>query len=286
MHPSPRLAIVALILTAAVPAAAQVVDHTSIDSVPSLSQSVMDAIGQQRWFFSHASVGGNMVAGLGDLHGSNPTRFQLVTSSVGYNSGEMRANDPPVTTAAGTVYECDRSNPGWSAKYTIFDNSVRTSGWRLDSVDVAMDKLCYIDENANVTTYLATMTALEAAYPATVFVYTTMPLTTSEGSDNVLRNDYNTAVRAHCLTNGCLLFDLADMEAHEASGTPCTFITGPDTYQKLCDGYTDDGGHLNSVGRQRIATGWYAVAAILVDQPIFANGFEDGTLNGWSTSAR
>jgi len=263
-------------------AAAQIVDHTAIDAVSSLPQAVMDEIGQQRWLFTHASVGGNMVAGLGDLHASDPGRYQLVTSSVGFDSGQQQAADPPASTTPGTVYECQRGNPGWSAKLTIFDNSVRTAGWRQPSVDVAMDKLCYIDEDADPSVYTATLSALEGDFPATVFVYITMPLTTGEDSTNVQRNDYNDAVRGFCTANGSLLFDLADMEAHDPSGVEQTFQYGGLTYQKLYAGYTDDGGHLNVAGRQRIALGWYAVAATLTGGRLFSDGFENGT-SAWST---
>jgi lysophospholipase L1-like esterase len=147
-----------------------------------------------------------------------------------------------------------------------------------------MDKLCYIDEGADPAVYAATMSALEAGFPATVFVYATMPLTTGEDSANVLRNQYNDAVRAHCTATGALLFDLADMEAHDPGGVEHTFQLGGFTYQKLYDGYTDDGGHLNSAGRQRIAMGWYAVAAVLAGDPIFSDGFENGT-SAWSSVA-
>lgn len=262
----------------------QVVDHTAVDGVASLPQAVMDSIGQQRWLFTHASVGGNMVAGLSDLHGANPTRYQLVTEWVGFDDGLQQAAAPPAPTVPGTVYECQRGNPGWSAKLTIFDNSVRASGWRQPAVDAAMDKLCYIDEGADPAVYAATMSALEAGFPATVFVYATMPLTTGEDSANVLRNQYNDAVRAHCTATGALLFDLADMEAHDPGGVEHTFQVGGLTYQKLYDGYTDDGGHLNSAGRQRIAMGWYAVAAVLAGDPIFSDGFENGT-SAWSSVA-
>ncbi len=251
--------LVVLVLSA--PALAQVVDHEDVDGVDLLSQAVMDAIGEQRWLFTHASVGGNMVAGLDDLRGSDPTRYLLETVSVSYLSGEERAADPPDPTIAGTVYDCQRGNPGWSSKLTIFDSSVRVSGWSYDAVDMAMDKLCYIDQTADAQSYIDMMVALESAYPSTVFVYTTIPLTTSEDANNVLRNDYNDAVRAHCQSTGCLLFDIADMEAHDPTGVEHTFSSGGETYQKLYDGYTSDGGHLDTVGRQRIAKGWYAVAA-------------------------
>ncbi len=51
-------------------------------------------------------------------------------------------------------------------------------------------------------------------------------------------------------------------------------LAGSKTYHRLYAGYTDDGGHLNSAGQQRIGLGWYAVAAVVALDPSFANGFE------------
>lgn len=246
------------------PAWALVIDHDDVDAVATLPQATMDAIGQQRWFFSHASVGGNMMNGLADLNGIDPLRYQLTRTGVTYLSGEMRAADPPTTTTPGTVYDCSRGNPGWQNKLTIFDNSVRVSGWHTDKIDAAMDKFCYIDQAALPSQYLSTMSNLEAAYPNTVFVYVTMPLKTGEDSTNVQRNDYNDAVRDYCVTNGKLLYDIADIEAHDPNGVEQTFEYSGQTYQKLYSGYTYDGGHLNPPGRQRVALGWYATAAAIV----------------------
>ena len=243
---------------------AEIIDHTAIDGVAALPQSTLDAIGQQRWFFTHASVGSNMLSGLNDLHAADPGRYQLVTASVSYLSGQQRAANPPDPTVGGRVYECPRGNPGWQSKFTIFENSVEISGWHAPAVDVAMDKLCYIDQDADAAVYVNLMAALEAQYPQTVFVYITMPLTTSSDYDNVLRNVYNAAVRQHCGANSRLLYDLADMEAHDPNGNPATFTYQGQTYQRLCSGYTSDGGHLNTPGRQRIALGWYATAAAIV----------------------
>ncbi len=180
MRSSPILTMILLAaaLAAASVAQAQIVDHSFVDLVATYPQSTMDAIGTQRWLFTHASVGGNMVSGMEALHSADSVHYQLDPLPVGYLDGELRVADPPDPTAAGTVYECQRGNPGWASKFEIFDNSVRVSGWHLPAVDVAMDKLCYIDQNASATTYLATMAALETAFPTTRFVYTTMPLTT------------------------------------------------------------------------------------------------------------
>lgn len=252
--------------------AGAIIDHHSIDGVATLPQSTMDAIGQQTWFFTHASVGGNMMSGMADLHTVNPTRYQFTRQAVTYLSGESRAADVLATTTNGVIYDCNRSNPGWQNKLTIFENSLNTSGWTAPKIDLVLNKLCYIDQAASATDYLNSMSSLETAYPTTRFVYMTMPLTGSEDLSNRQRNDFNNTVRAYCLANDKLLFDIADMEAHDPSGNPSTFTYSGSTYQKLYSGYTTDNGHLNdaaNIGRQRIAMGWYATAAAaLQESPI------------------
>jgi hypothetical protein len=130
-------------------------------------------------------------------------------------------------------------------------------------------QLCYIDQSANATTYVNMMSALEAQYPETVFVYATMPLTDKEDNANVLRNQYNDAVRDYCEANGKLLFDIADIESHDPTGTPSRSLRCQRRrLSKLFSGYTGDGGHLNTAGAERVAKGWYAVAAaIAVPEP-------------------
>jgi hypothetical protein len=252
---------------------AQIISHLDIDAVPAWPQATMDVVGQQKWFFAHASVGGNMMNGMSNLHATNPTRYKLGQASVGYDSGTMRANNPPSPTVVGTIYECQRGNPGWQAKITIFQNSVNTSGWRSSATPIVMDKLCYVDQDAGSAQYVAAMAGLEASWPTTIFVYMTMPLTTGEDYSNVQRNVYNTAVRQFCQTNGRLLYDIADMEAFDPAGVQQTFLYGGQTYQKMYAGYSSDGGHLNSTGCERVALGWYAVAAALAAAP-------DCNLNG------
>ncbi len=282
-----RAIVLLLLLGVALPARAQIVDHGDIDELASLPQCVMDGIGAQRWLFTHASVGSNLVAGLDDLRVLDPVRYQLDTVGVGYDGGELAADPPPSPTVAGTVYECGRGNPGWQDKLTIFDNSVRLAGWRATAVDAVLDKLCYIDEGASAASYLASMDALAVSYPTTAVVYATMPLTTGEDAANVLRNVYNQAVRQHCAAIGALLYDIADMEAHSPGGVEQTFESGGETYQKLYAGYTGDGGHLDTdLGHRRVAQGWYATAATLAPCWIFADGFETGDSRDWPSTAR
>ena len=263
---------------------AQIVDHDDVDVVASLPQCALDAVSAQRWLFTHASVGGNLLEGLDDLHAEEPARFPLLTTWVAYDGGALQCDPPPETILPGTVYECGRGNPGWEDKLTIFERSVDLAGWESPAIDLAMDKLCYIDQDADAAPYLAALDALAAAHPDTRFVHATMPLTTGADSDNVLRNAYNQAVRAHCAASGELLYDVADMEAHDPDGVEQTFDSGGVPYQKLFAGYTGDGGHLDTeLGHRRVARGWYAVAATLASCQVFTDNFETRDTARWTT---
>src|ERR1051326_1747776 len=96
--------------------------------------------------------------------------------------------------------------------------------------------------------------------------HTTMPLMTDADSDNFLRNAFNDRLREWTRQNGRVLFDIADIETHDPNGKPCTFQYRNKTYQKLCDSYTKDGGHLNEAGRQLVAKGFSALAAAVVEK--------------------
>ena len=252
-----------LALATAGGAGAATIGHDALAGVPALPQATFDAIGGQRWLFTHASVGGNILDGMAALHGENASRYRLTTQAAGDWSHVYPA---PSVTTPGTIYDGARGNPGWAQKFAMFDDAVRDLGWRAPLIDAAMDKLCYIDPDADVSVYLASMTALEADFPATRFVYVTMPLQSGSGADgsNVLATTYNRAVRQHCAGAGRLLFDLADIECHDPDGNAVTFTYQGQAYERLYAGYTSDGGHLNAAGARRAALGWYATAAALV----------------------
>lgn len=225
-------------------------NHDRVNDVDGFPSAIITAIGQYRIFFSHASVGDNIVDGLDALHAADAGRYRLAIS----------ADDatPPPATAAGTFYHFSRGNPGWSAKLTGFQTDV-ANGWRYPKVDIAFDKFCFIDQDAAVNQYILTISNLAAAYPATRFLYVTMPLTTDADAANVARNQYNAALRAWCATRNVYLFDVADIEAWSPGGVQQTFSYGAGTYQMLYSGYTDDGGHLNAAGAQRVAKALYSL---------------------------
>ena len=68
-------------------------------------QDRMDQIAQFKWYFEHASVGGNMMDGIADLNTGNPTKYRVVHAGAGAT--------PPGATSTGVINDYDRGNPGW-----------------------------------------------------------------------------------------------------------------------------------------------------------------------------
>jgi len=142
-------------------------------------------------------------------------------------------------------------------------------------VDVAMFKFCYIDypadaaaANALFNNVKSAMEGLESSYPAVAFVWWTMPITsaayTGDGANwttrAAARQSYNTLVRSYCQVNNKWLFDLADLESHDDSGTAVT-MSG---YEAMYSGYDRDGGHINDTpgGLKMAKAYWKLIAEI------------------------
>jgi hypothetical protein len=86
-------------------------------------------------------------------------------------------------------------------------------------------------------------------------------------------------MRAWCLTNNRVLFDVADIEAHDTNGAPCTFTYSGRVCQSLWPGYnaSGDGGHPDSPYAQKLlASGFYALAGALMLVDRDGDGVSDG----------
>jgi lysophospholipase L1-like esterase len=117
------------------------------------------------------------------------------------------------------------------------------------------------------------MTRLQADFPNLIIVHFTAPLTAEENglkarikrligrkinsdADNAAREAYNRKLRAE-YTSKAPVFDLALVEASDSNGFAVLHSSGDSQYYALRAEYTDDGGHLNAVGRKRAAS-WLA----------------------------
>jgi hypothetical protein len=243
------------------------IGYTNSVAVGAYSQALLDDVGRFRWFFAHASVGGNMVDEMSEMRAISSVHYPLRPVAV--------EGTPPASTDNGVVYEYMRGNPGAQVKFDSFGAYV-TNGWRFPNVHLALNKLCYVDQDADVEYYLGSMVKLEAAFPETIFVYMTMPLTTASDDDNRKRNVYNDRVREWTRTNNLVLFDLADIEAHDTNGVSCLFTNAGRVCQRMYDGYSNDGGHLNPAGRRLAVFGFYALGAALLSTDRDGDGMSDG----------
>jgi hypothetical protein len=224
-------ALLALALAGAPEAGAQaiVADHTAT-ALASIPDGALPPAANLRLLVRHASVGGNINSGLDALRSQNAKydRSRWIFQS--------------------------RGNPGWRAKV---DDLVAQAASYASSYDVLTMKLCYIDSDASFTYYRDKMLQLEAGYPTKRFVWWTMPV---ETSSNAARQGFNDQVRAYALANGKVLFDIADVETHNAAGQKRTDVYGREV---MWPEWTSDGGHLSSAGAQRVASAWWWLMARL-----------------------
>jgi hypothetical protein len=261
------------------------IGYTNCIAVTNYPQSLMDQIGQLKWYFAHASIGECIMEGVTNLHLASPGFYQL--------QGFQAGSNPPATNPPGRIYEDNRGNPNfygdYQTKINLFSTAV-SNGWHYPFVNLAMNKFCYIDiwnttssslVATELSSYLKSMTNLEAAFPETVFVYATMPITYTNASadfsgpfnNNYWRNVFNNSLRAWCATNNRPLFDVADIECHDTNGDPWTFTLYGSVGQQLWfgnnqggdfNGEVGDGCHPTNFGAEaRMAQGLYALAAAI-----------------------
>jgi hypothetical protein len=126
---------------------------------------------------------------------------------------------------------------------------------------------------------ISDLEALEAQYPNKIFFYWTTSLGRSIGT--VEGENFNNQMREYAINNNKILFDVADIEAHDPDGNPCyddrdgvEFCGSngcenePDdglNIPAICQDYTTEvhGGHLGSVsaGKIRIAKAFWVLMA-------------------------
>lgn len=117
--------------------------------------------------------------------------------------------------------------------------------------------------------YKASMDRLKSKYPSINIVHLTVPLTTSKPSmytwirkfagkkdvsvlSNVQRNRYNDMLRK-AYAGKELFSDLAEMESIlENDGSRSSFRENGEMHYVREKEYSDDGGHLNTIGKQKI----------------------------------
>lgn len=238
-------------------------DKSLVEAIKSdsLSQEEFESLARKKIYFGHQSVGYNIIDGMTDILKENPN----------VNLNIVETKDPAVFSRPILAHSCVGRNTDPISKLEDFKKAV--DGGLGEKVDAAFLKFCYIDISGDTNVgqvfdfYKDTFDYLKSTYPNVKFIHCTIPLVSSpEGiksklkrviglslwtdSENVKRNEFNDLLIRNYPGS---VFDLAKFEATKLDGSIESFKKGGKEYYSLVAAYTDDGGHLNKLGRKWIA---------------------------------
>ena len=217
-------------------------------------------------FFGHKSVGNNIIDGVRDLVDSHDYIILRIyeTKVADRVNGAMFVHAP-----VGRNMEPE-------SKIAEF-KKIMEGGFG-EKVDIAFFKFCFADivshsnPDAILAAYCETMEELKARFPEVIFVHVTVPLCappkTMKGilkvyikrvlgrstvlDNNLVRARYNDLLRER-FSGKEPLFDLAEYEALGPDGLRYCILWKGHEVPILVNSYTDDGGHLNVLGRRHVA---------------------------------
>ena len=237
------------------------VTFPSIKDVPSEKWSELS---QKKIYFGHQSVGFNIIDGIKDLMKEYPEiKLNIVetTDESDFKVGLL-------------AHSRVGKNVDPKSKITEFVNFI-DSGIG-EKADAAALKFCYVDMVADTnvkdlfSSYNDSIAQLGNKHPEMTVIHFTEPLTTSkttwktrlkkligkkdmwEYGDNIKRNEYNEMLIKQ-YEGKEPIFDIAKIESTYPDGTRCSFSIDGKTYYSMVPEYTTDGGHLNEIGRKKVA---------------------------------
>lgn len=233
-----------------------------LPSLNDISQSSWERLSTRKIFFAHQSVGFNIIDGIKDLmKENNQIKLHIVET---HDPGDF---DQPIF-AHSTVGKNQDPHSKIDEFVAFMDKGLG------NQVDIAFFKFCYVDITSSTEvdnlfdTYEKIMSALQKKFPKTTFIHFTVPLTTPQSGikalikriigkpigieDNVQREKFNEKLRKAYQEQGNL-FDLSKVESTSPIGEIATFKINGEMYIHLNPEYTYNGGHLNEVGREKVA---------------------------------
>lgn len=230
-----------------------------------------------RIIFGHQSVGQNIIDGIDEL-----------LSKYGLTENYILSADQPVPSDGGFLWHRPVGNNTQPIS-KCEDFSHLLNQLSAQHIDFALFKLCYIDinEHTNVADlfnqYREHMERLKREHPDIHFIHVTVPLrhnVTGPGVwmreilgrpnhsklANINRNRFNNLLIAQYGLQS--VFDLAASESTYRDGRRSVFTyNNRDIYYSLAGEYTDDGGHLNNIGRIKVAEDFIRYLARLYRAP-------------------
>lgn len=227
----------------------------------SISKEMIDKLASKKIYFGHQSVGFNIIDGVKEIMLKNP--------NIKLNIKETR--DPRDFDLPVFAHSNIGRNKEPISKIDDFKKVIESGVG--NKVDIAFFKFCFVDvdEKTNAKElfkyYTESVSALASEYPKVNFVHSTVPLTTIQTGikakikklfgkslwgeeDNIKRAIFNCMIIEKY---GNMVFDLAEAESTYPNGTKAQLYKNKSKFEYLISEYSHDGGHLNNVGKQRIA---------------------------------
>ena len=232
-------------------------------------------LSQKKIYFGHQSVGDNIVDGINDLIKENP---QIKLNIVEING----IKDFSIGTFAHSKIGKNRDP---ASKFDAFEKLLGQIG---GNIDIAFVKCCYVDIGAKADieqifdVYKKKMAQIKKKYPEIILVHFTVPLETSRipfefwlkifksagwpyrtkmirnikkiwrYGANIKRNELSDLIKME-YGGKEPVFDIAEIESTYPDGSREAFTKKGNTYYSLLSEYTYDGGHLNEMGRKKVA---------------------------------
>jgi hypothetical protein len=241
-------------------------DKITFPSIDDIPKEYWTKLASKKIFFGHQSVGYNIIDGIKDIINERDyIKLNVVETC------QAAAFDQPVF-----AHSQVGMNTKPFSKIKSF-NQVMDSGVG-SNVDIAFFKFCYVDITRDSDPskifdgYSAALKELKDSHPGTTFLHVTVPIRSAPKGitrnlkqsvksiigkpgfleDNLMRRSYNELMRK-AYAETAVFFDLALVESVNADSYKCHVLKGA---QKVCvtaPEYTEDGGHLNSLGRKKAA---------------------------------
>jgi hypothetical protein len=222
-----------------------------------ISTEIIEKALQKRVYFGHQSVGDNILDGLSEIFSRHKVKL---------NINEFSADDK------GNDYFIIHSKIGKNGDaYSKMESAKNEINQLKGRIDTALIKFCYIDIDEKTDTtkvfesYKKMIKEIKQSQPSLRIIHSTIPLTTTqkgvkaflksligkpvgEVGPNIKRNEYNSLIRKEY--GKAAIFDIAEIESTMPDDRIATFNKDGKEYPELVKDYTDDGGHLNSVGKE------------------------------------
>jgi len=235
----------------------------AVSAAGQISEDQWERISGKRIFFGHQSVGENIMQGIRELL-KEETTIRLSIKE----TRDPRDFDSPVF-----AHSRIGKNEDPKSKCEDFAKAMETGlGGK---VDISFFKFCYVDFTSSTDVekmfmqYRRTLSAMKGEYPRTTFIHVTAPLTIVQTgykaslkkiigkpvigeNANVKRTQFNDMLRKE-YGGKEPIFDLAEIESVRPDGKPAFFEKEGKNYPFLVPDYTNDGGHLNPLGRKMVA---------------------------------